>query len=264
MYLMGRNTQRQFYPGGLMSKKRTSRQDSVLFDLQQVANLKKQKVQSTIQRVNQAYERTVSVDFLGPYRLAQKYIKRVISQTPVPIGEKIQYGSGLFSFGSGKNTRNVLVLLGLTILCVWMIVSALMESWFDPLIVICIIPLSFIGVMGGTLWHNLPFARGAIAGTLLCVGVVVNNGILLMHEKQRYRSLGVHGLRSWLYVYRGKMRPVLITTLTAVGGMLPIIWLGQSQFWTQLATVTAWGLSASTILLLLLMGIWEKKTVLEK
>ncbi|HYW35760.1 MAG TPA: efflux RND transporter permease subunit, partial [Balneolaceae bacterium] len=157
-----------------------------------------------------------------------------------------------------QNTQNTLLLLGLTILSVWMIVSALLESWIDPLIVICAVPLSFIGVMAGTLYHDLPFARGAIAGTLLCVGVVVNNAILLMHEKQRYRALDIGGLRSWLYVYRNKMRAVLITTLTTVGGLIPMIWFGGSQFWSQLATVTAWGLSTSTIFLLLLMGIWEK------
>jgi multidrug efflux pump subunit AcrB len=263
MYLIGRNAQRQFYPKSLMTQKRTAGHDSVTFDLQQIAQLKKQKVQSKIRRVDQAYTRVVGVNFLGPYRLAEKYIKKVIHETPVPVGEKIKFGSG-FIFSNAKSQRNALLLLGLTILCVWMIVSALMESWFDPLIVICIVPLGFIGVMGGTLWQDLPFARGAIAGTLLCVGVAVNNGILLMHEKQRYRKLGIRGLRSWLYVYRNKMRPVLITTLTAVGGMLPIIWMGHSEFWTQLATVTAWGLSVSTILLLLLIGTWEKTAIINK
>ncbi|HYW35583.1 MAG TPA: efflux RND transporter permease subunit, partial [Balneolaceae bacterium] len=147
MYLIGRNSRREFYPKSLMQKKRTTRDDSLMFDLQEVAKLDKRKVQSTIQRVNQAYERTVAVDFLGPYKLARSYIKKVISETPVPVGEKIQYGNNGFSFSNGQNTQNTLLLLGLTILSVWMIVSALLESWIDPLIVICAVPLSFIGVM---------------------------------------------------------------------------------------------------------------------
>jgi hypothetical protein len=69
-----------------------------------------------------------------------------------------------------------------------MIVSALLESWRDPLVVILAIPLSLIGVMAGALYHDINFDQGAIAGTLLAVGVVVNNSILLIHEKQRCRA----------------------------------------------------------------------------
>src|SRR5699024_23503 len=186
-------------------------------------------------------------------------IEQVLEQTPVPVGANIEYGSGgLFSFGNEQNTKNILLLLGLTLLSVWMIVSALLESWLDPLVVILAVPLSLIGIMTGTLYHDLAFDRGAIAGTLLCMGVVVNNSILLTHEKQHMRELGIHGLRSWLYVYRNKMRTVLITTLTTIGGLLPMILFGEGEFWSQLATVTVWGLGSSTILLLLLMGIWEK------
>lgn len=258
MYLIGRNAQRQAYPAGLMAEKRIGRRDSVTFALEEVARLGKQRSQSAIRREDQAYQRTVAVDFLGPYRLARSYIEQVISETPVPVGAKIEYGSGFFSLGDGESGRNLLLLLALTVLSVWMIVSALLESWADPLVVILAVPLSLLGVMAGTLWHDLAFDRGAIAGTLLCVGVVVNNAILLMHEKQHQRARGVHGLRSWTYVYRNKMRAVLITTLTTIGGLLPMIVFGQSEFWSQLATITVWGLSTSTVLLLLLMGLWEK------
>jgi multidrug efflux pump subunit AcrB len=258
MYLIGRNAQRQNYPESLMDEKRRVLQDSVIFALQEVANLGREKSQSAIRREDQAYQRTVGVDFLGPYRLAQEYIEQVIEETPVPVGATIEYGSGVFSFGQEEQNRNLLLLLGLTILSVWMIVSALLESWIDPLIVILAVPLSLLGVMMGSLYHDLAFDRGAIAGTLLCVGVVVNNAILLMHEKQHQRQSGIHGLRSWLYVYKNKMRAVLITTLTTIGGLVPMIVFGESEFWSQLATITVWGLSASTILLLVLMGIWER------
>lgn len=123
------------------------------------------------------------------------------------------------------------------------------------------VPLSLIGVMVGTLYHDLAFDRGAIAGTLLCVGVVVNNAILLMHEKQHMQFLGIHGLRSWLYVYKHKMRAVLITTLTTIGGLLPLMMMEGSDFWELLSTIVIWGLGTSTLLILLLMGMWEKTNI---
>jgi multidrug efflux pump subunit AcrB len=256
MYLIGRNRKRSAYPEALMDEKRES--GDVLFSLEEVAALGKQKSQSQIRREDQSYFRTVSVDFLGPYRLGNEFIEQVIEQTPVPVGAAIEYGwGGLFSFGSEQNTRNILLLLALTILSVWMIVSALLESWLDPIVVILAVPLSLIGVMAGTLYHDFAFDRGAIAGTLLCIGVVVNNSILLMHEKQRMREQLIYGLRSWLYVYKNKMRAVLITTLTTIGGLVPMIVFGESEFWQTLATVVVWGLGSSTLLLLVLMGIWE-------
>jgi|GEM_PF-325760 len=259
MYLIGRNKNRQNNEKELMHKKRVSGRDSTTYSLAEIGSLGRERVQSSIRREDQSYQRLVSVDFLGPYRIGKEYIKGVLEKMPVPVGSKIEFGSGgLFSFGNQQNTKNVLLLLALTILSVWMIVSALLESWADPLVVILAVPLSLLGIMAGTLYHDLAFDRGAIAGTLLCVGVVVNNAILLMHEKQYFRSKGIHGLRSWLYVYRNKMRAVLITTLTTIGGLVPLMVMAGSDFWHTLATIVVWGLGTSTALVLLLMGLWEK------
>lgn len=258
MFLIGRNQARQQYPAEFMQEKRIAADDSVMFSIAQIGRIEKQKSQAEIHRVNQEYTRVVTVDFLGPAQLAQDYIKGVLEKTPVPVGMGMEYGRSFFSFDGEGQGWNILLLLALTILTVWMITSAVLESWLDPLVVILIVPLSLLGVMAGSLWHDLTFGRGAIAGTLLCVGVVVNNGILLMHEKDKYRQLGIHGLRSWLYVYKNHTRAVLITTLTTIGGLVPIIVLGESTFWSQLAIVTTWGLGIGTLLLLLLMGLWEK------
>lgn len=258
MNLIVRNETRTERPEQLLDKKRFTGPDSTMFTVGQVAEVARQKRQTSIVRENQSYFRTVSVDFLGPYRLANDYIEGVIEETPTPVGVTIsQSRSGSFSFGNQEQTRNLLFLLGMTVLSVWMIVSALLESWTDPLIVILAVPMSLIGIMAGTLYHDMAFDQGAIAGTLLCVGVVVNNSILLMHEKQYFREIGIHGLRSWLYVYRNKMRAVLITTLTTMGGLFPIFLLSEHDVWQPLSTVVIWGLSGSTFLILLLMGIWE-------
>jgi multidrug efflux pump subunit AcrB len=262
MYLLGRNNNRQNRSEELMTEKRFSPADSTMFSLAGVANLGREKSQSMIRREDQSYQRVVNVDFLGPYRLGRDYVESVIEQTPVPVGMSMEFGRGsIFSFEDDENTRNLLLLLGLTILSVWIIVSALLESWRDPLVVILAVPLSLLGIMMGTLYHDLAFDRGAIAGTLLCVGVVVNNAILLMHEKQHQRLLGISGLRSWLYVYKHKMRAVLITTLTTIGGLLPLMLMEGSEFWELLATVVVWGLGTSTLLILVLMGMWEEPSV---
>ncbi len=259
LYLIGSNLVQTQYEDDFVNRARRS--GDKLFTLGEVADLTREQTMSEIIREDQSYRRIITVDFLGPPRLASNYIESVLDEVPVPVGASIQFGGGFFSWGQDDQLANYLLLLLLTVLSVWMIVSALLESWRDPLVVILAIPLSLIGVMMGALYHDINFDQGAIAGTLLAVGVVVNNSILLIHEKQRCRSLGIHGLRSWVQVYRNKMRTVMITSLTTMGGLLPLILFGSNEFWTDLAIVVIWGLGTSLTLILLLMGIWERDRV---
>lgn len=260
MRLIGRNQIQSRYDEELMQRARLSR--GQYFTLDDIAGLSRDQTLPQITRENQAYQRTVVVDFLGPYRLAQNYIESVLEEVPVPVGASIQYGGGgIFGWGQQDQLMNTLLLLFLTVLSVWMIVSALLENWVDPMVVILAVPLSLLGVMIGALVHDISFDRGAIAGTLLAVGVVVNNSILLIHEKQRCRALGIHRLRSWVRVYRNKMRAVMITSLTTMGGLVPMVVIGSDPFWRDLAVVVIWGLGTSLTLLLLMMGVWEKTRI---
>lgn len=259
LYLLGLSQAQSNYEEDFLNRPRRS--GGTFFTVDDIASLSREKTMSQIIREDQSYQRTVSVDFLGPPKLATNYIESVLDNVPVPVGASIEFGDGFFSWGQDDQVQNYLLLLLLTILSVWMIVSALLESWGDPLVVLLAIPLSFLGVMMGALYHDINFDQGAIAGTLLAVGVVVNNSILLIHEKQRCRSLGIHGLRSWVLVYRRKMRAVMITSLTTIGGLIPLVVIGTNEFWNDLATVVIWGLGVSLTLIILLMGVWEKVDV---
>jgi multidrug efflux pump subunit AcrB len=112
--------------------------------------------------------------------------------------------------------------------------------------------------MYGVNEHDIAFDRGAISGGLLCIGVVVNNSILLMHRRLEAKRLGINGFRAWLLVYQDKTRSVVLTSVTTIGGLMPLILFGGSEFWRNMAIVVSWGLGLSAILLLLLAGIWEK------
>ncbi len=255
MFLIGVNNPVGRYKQDFINAPRTS--GNTGFTLNEVALIDREAAMGQIRRENQSYIRTVSFNFLGPQRLGQRYLDEVLEILPLPVGTEIEDTRGFFSFQREEDRQATWVLIALALLSVWMIVSALLERWRDPIIVIMAVPLSLIGIMTGVLYTGIVFDQGAIAGTLLALGVVVNNGILLMHERERLNLAGIQGLRSWVKVYRRKMRPVLITTLTTIGGLLPLIFLGSSDFWSDLATVVVWGLSFSTIGILLLAGVWE-------
>lgn len=261
MYLIARNMNDRQYMEQFEHAPR--RLGGKLFTVGEIGSLDRIRTMAEIRREDQMYTRVVGFDFLGPYRLGESVVKNVVDGFPVPAGMSITSGRDRW-FSSDESDQNLMMVFLMAILSVWMIISALLERWRDPAIILLSIPLGVIGIMAGVIYHDLQFDRSAIAGTLLVIGVVVNNAILLMHGKQKFRLAGIHGLRSWVYVYREKMRPVLITTITTLGGLLPLIILEGSGFWQSLATVVFWGLASSTIFLLLLMGIWEGKGKLFK
>lgn len=259
MYLISRTENDRLYEEDLMERMRKSKDLS--FDLEAYGTISKERALTEIRRVDQSYERVITFNFLGNYRMAQNFTNALLEEVPVPVGAKIKYGFSGFSFNDDEQTKNLWLIAMLSILSVWMIISALLESWSGSLFVILTIPFSAVGIMLGTLANDLSFDRGAIAGALLCVGVVVNNAILLIHQRKTEKDRGIEGVRAWYKVFRQKLRSVLITTTTTIMGLLPMVIFGTDEFWQNLAIVVIWGLLFSTALLFLFSGLWDRKLI---
>jgi HAE1 family hydrophobic/amphiphilic exporter-1 len=255
MYLMGIGERQNQYWMDFRDRPRNYQQ--TLFTIGEIAELEKRRILSEIRREDQSYSRTIAYDFMGPSQMANTFRENTLEQFPFPIGITF-VESNLWSFLQTEQRQNLLFVMLMALLSVWMIVSALLERWRDPFVVIMAVPLALLGVMSGILYHELNFGQGAIAGTLLSVGVVVNNAILLIHDKDAMRKAGVWGIRSWVHVYRHRIRAILITTLTTVAGLIPLIIIGSDPFWKDLAVVVCWGLGFSTILILTFAGMWGK------
>ncbi len=262
MYLISRTENDRLYEEDLMERMRKSKDMS--FDLEAFGTITKERALTEIRRADQSYERVITFNFLGNYRMAQSFTESMLEEVPVPVGAKIKYGFSGFSFNDDEQTKNLWLIAMLSILSVWMIISALLESWSGSLFVILTIPFSAVGIMLGTLANDLSFDRGAIAGALLCVGVVVNNAILLIHQRKKESERGIGGVRAWYKVFRQKLRPVLITTTTTIMGLLPMVIFGTDEFWQNLAIVVIWGLLFSTALLFLFSGLWDRKLIRDK
>ncbi len=257
MYLIGRSEVDRVYEENFVNTIRNTQTAS--FNIGEVAEIRKEKALNEIRRTDQAYERTISLNFLGNYRMGREYIQSVLEEVPAPVGAEIKFGNTYFSLENEEQSRNLWLIGLLSVLSVWMIVSALLESWSGPLFVISAIPFCVIGIMLGALANDLAFDRGAIAGALLSIGVVVNNAILLIHQKQIEHSKGVRGLRCWMYIFKKKIRTILVTTTTTIVGLVPMMVLGTNDFWEALAVIVIWGLLFSTGILLLMSGIWESR-----
>ncbi len=255
MYLMGIGQRQNQY--WMDFRDRPRQFNDTHFTMGEIADLDKRKILSEIRRENQSYSRTIAYDFMGPPQMANTFRESILEQFPFPIGINFVDRS-FWSFAQMEQRQNMLFVMLMALLSVWMIVSALLERWRDPFVVIMAVPLALLGVMSGILYHELNFGQGAIAGMLLSVGVVVNNAILLIHDKDRMRRAGIWGLRSWVHVYKNRIRAILITSLTTIAGLIPLIIIGSDPFWKDLAVVVCWGLGFSTLLILTFAGMWGK------
>jgi multidrug efflux pump subunit AcrB len=117
------------------------------------------------------------------------------------------------------------------------------------------IPFTTIGVAAGIHWLALPISMPVWLGMIMLAGIVVNNAIVLVEQIEVEREKGQEMIEAIVEGARLRLRPIMMTTLTTVMGMLPLaIGFGEgSEMLQPLAVVIVWGLSFSMLVTLLLI-----------
>jgi len=106
---------------------------------------------------------------------------------------------------------------------VYLILAALYESWFIPLSVILSIPLAVLGAMGGLMWRGMDNNIYTQVGLVLLVGLGAKNAILIVEFAKAYRESGKPIVESAVEASRQRLRPILMTALAFILGVLPLM-----------------------------------------
>ncbi len=141
-------------------------------------------------------------------------------------------------------------LLGL--IGIFLLLSFQFRSYVEPFVVMVIIPFSFIGAVAGHLLMGLDFTMPSILGFAALAGVVVNNSILLVNFIKHYHGEAKSVIEAAPMAVRARFRAILMTSLTTIVGLLPILSETslQAQVLIPLVTSLAFGLLAATVLVL--------------
>lgn len=136
------------------------------------------------------------------------------------------------------------------------------ESLRNPIIIMLSVPFALIGVAIGIYLTGLPLSMPVKLGIIMLAGIVVNNAIVLVEYIEIVRDRGSHIREAILEAARLRLRPILMTTLTTVFGMLPLaIGLGEgAEMLRPLAVSIVSGLSFSMLVSLILVPIMYKLT----
>ena len=148
-------------------------------------------------------------------------------------------------------------LMVLIIILVFIVMAAQFESLVDPFVIMFSIPFAFTGVFMGLFVTNTPLGVMAMIGILILIGVVVKNGIVLVDYIILCRERGMNIINAVVTAGKSRLRPVLMTTLTTVLGMIPMaIGTGEgAEMWNSMGMTVAWGLSVSTAVTLILVPV---------
>ena len=220
--------------------------------LGELISIEERNLLSAIRREDQQYERTVRYEFRGPYKLGDLVHTSFIDATDVPPGYTVKKASG-YNW-SREDQREIMMVLLVAIFLVFMVTSALFESIWLPLCVLLTVPMALIGVFLIFFYTNAHFTREAYIGVIMMGGIVVNNAILLVdHINRVRRETGLALKRAILKGTMERVRPILMTSTTTIGALLPLVLFSPSanaNIWNALALTLIGGLIASTFLVL--------------
>lgn len=224
--------------------------------LKDVAEIVEEESSPTIFRENQSRFVSVGCALSGTdLSTAVSEIKKIIADTPIPSDYQVIIG------GTAEDQQEAFFYLALAFLAavimVYMIMASQFESLIDPLIIMFTVPLSIIGVFIFLAITGTSFSVMALVGIVMLVGIAVNNGIVLVDYINQQRKKGMELFEAVEFGARARMRPVLMTALTTILGMVPLaIELGEgAETWSPLARAVIGGLSATTVLTLVVIPV---------
>ncbi|HLQ97730.1 MAG TPA: efflux RND transporter permease subunit [Candidatus Dormibacteraeota bacterium] len=150
---------------------------------------------------------------------------------------------------------DLLVIFGISLFLVFVVMTIQFNSLKHPLIILSIIPLTVTGVFVGLFLTQKDLNVMSGIGVIMLVGIVLNNGILLIDRVKQQRNQGINVDDAIVDAGKDRIRPIFMTTLTTVGGMIPLAFAtgASSGYQSPLAVVIISGLLFSTFITLILI-----------
>jgi CzcA family heavy metal efflux pump len=182
-------------------------------------------------------------------------LKSALARLGLPPGYSATIGGAYET--QQASFREFLGVIAIAIVLVFSVMLGTFGSFRLPLVILCAIPLALIGVAGALFLTRTPFNVSSFMGLLLLVGIVVKNGILLIDVANKRRAAGDDVTSALLAAGSTRLRPIVMTTLAAIGGLFPLaLGLGSgAEMERPLAIAVIGGLSTATAFTLVLIPV---------
>ncbi len=179
-------------------------------------------------------------------------VQKAVDDLKLPPSIRVEYG-GTYK-EQQKSFHDLAVVLGLAMVLIFMVLLFEFRSFSAPVAILSSAVLSTSGVFLALLITRTTFNISSFMGLIMVLGIVAKNGILLLDANQKFRSVGFSAEESLVQAGRRRLRPIVMTAMAAVAGMLPLSFaLGAgSQMLQPLAIAVIGGILISMVLSLII------------
>ncbi|NCT86631.1 efflux RND transporter permease subunit [Stenotrophomonas acidaminiphila] len=174
-----------------------------------------------------------------------------------PLGTDVGMHIGGQGQELGESIRSLLFAFALAVFLVYLVMASQFESLLHPFVILFTIPLALVGAVAALLLSRSPVSVVVFIGLILLVGLVVKNAIILIDKVNQLREEGVPKRQALVEGARSRLRPIMMTTLCAVFGFLPLaLAFGEgAEVRSPMAITVIGGLLVSTLLTLLVIPV---------
>ncbi|WP_194841280.1 efflux RND transporter permease subunit [Salinibacillus xinjiangensis] len=197
---------------------------------------------------------TVSADIEGrDLGSVNRDVQNVIESLDTPESYEVSLAGDLEAQQESMN--EMLIVLATAIFLVYCVMAVQFNHLAQPLIVMSVIPMTFVGAILGLLMTNQELNMISGVGLLVLIGIILNNAILLLDRTNQLRKTGQPIKYALVEAGKNRIRPIFMTTFTTAGGMLPLaLATGTAgNFQSPLAIVVIFGLLFGTLITLILV-----------
>lgn len=225
-----------------------------LFYLKQMVNFSSAYGPSEIWRKDKKRMIQVTASIVGlPLGTAVERLQKVL--IPLQLPQNYHYEIAGSYEEMKENQKQIISVVLITILLIYMILAAFFENFWQPFVIMTTLPQALIGVVIFLLLTGTLKSISVFIGMIMLAGIVVNNAIIYMDHLNYLRQAGMERIKAIINAGQDRLRPILITSITTVIGLLPMA-MDQSEaagLWSPLAITVIGGLAVSTVLTLLLL-----------
>jgi HAE1 family hydrophobic/amphiphilic exporter-1 len=223
-------------------------------EVSQFATVDQDNSPSLLERKDRQPAVTLTSDALGrPSGTVADDVVAYLKENPLPNGLQMTWGSDIKRQNDSFGALGTVLLI--SFLLIYLIMVALYDSFVYPIVVLFSIPLAAIGAFLALNLSMNNLSLFALLGLIMLMGLVVKNAILIVDFTNQLKADGIHFKEAIIIAGKGRMRPILMTTLSMAIGMLPIAMAaGTGSEWKNgLAWVIIGGLISSLILTVFLV-----------
>ena len=230
-----------------------------------VAEVQRMEGPSEIRRIGNLRGAEVQAALVGfDLGTIQSRVVEALAELSLPRGIEVRLGGQKDDLEQSRNSLTLALLLA--VFLVYIVMASQFESLVQPLVILVSLPFALIGVVGVLDFLDIPLSVVVFLGAIVLAGIVVNNAIILLDQINRQRAAGIAKAEAIVRGAQTRLRPVLMTTLTTVLGLLPLTgWLGAIpllggssegiELRAPMAITVITGLITSTLLTLVVVPV---------